>query len=155
MRVIIDSNVAIAAVASHGLCKVLLEQCLEQHQIILCEGIIGEIGRKLESKLRVPAPVIAEYLRVLRSNAEMHEPETVPEAACRDRDDLMILGLVSPGRADVVVTGDKDLLLLGAYKAAQIVTPRAFWESTSRERIASDNQSDVRRQVTRNGQTGR
>jgi putative PIN family toxin of toxin-antitoxin system len=144
MRVIIDSNVAIAAVVSHGLCTVLLEQCLEQHQIILCEGIIGKIGRKLEGKLKVPAPMIAEYLRVLRSNAEMHEPETVPEADCRDRDDLMILGLVSPGKADVVVTGDKDLLVLGAYKAAQIVTPRAFWESNSRERIVLNNHSDMR-----------
>lgn len=142
MRVIIDSNVAIAAVTSHGLCKVLLEQCLEQHQIILCEGIIGEIGGKLEGKLRVPAPVVAEYLRVLRSNAEKHEPETVPGAACRGRDDRMILGLVSSGKADVAVTGDKDLLVLGAYKAAQIVTPRAFWESNRRERMALDNHGE-------------
>jgi putative PIN family toxin of toxin-antitoxin system len=142
MRVIIDSNIAIAAVASHGLCEVLMELCLEQHQIILCEGIMREIERKLRTKLSVPAPVIAEYLRVLRNNAEMLEPETVPEAVCRDHDDLMILGLVSSGKADVVVTGDKDLLVLGSYNAAQIVTPRAFWESNRRvenRRDGADN----------------
>jgi predicted nucleic acid-binding protein len=54
----------------------------------------------------------------------------------------MILGLVSSGKADVVVTGDKDLLVLGSYNAAQIVTPRAFWESNRRvenRRDGADN----------------
>lgn len=143
MRVIIDSNVAIAAVASHGLCEVLVELCLEQHQIILCEGIMGEIERKLRTKIKVPAPVIAEYLRVLCSNAEMLEPDKIPQAVCRDGDDLMILGLVSSGRVDMVVTGNKDLLVLGAYKSAQIVTPRAFWESNRGVRNRSEDSDNL------------
>ncbi len=132
MRVILDSNVAIAAVASRGLCEAVLELCLEHHHLILCDGILGEIGQKLKLKLKVSPPIIAEYMRVLRHNAEILTPEKVAKTVCRDPNDLMILGLVVPGNADVIVTGDKDLLVITSYKGARIMTPRGFWESQGR-----------------------
>lgn len=134
MRVILDANVAIAAAASRGLCEAMLELCLEHHHLVLCEGILEEIGEKLRTKIKVSPPVIAEYLKVLRNNAEILEPEHVAKAACRDRDDLKILGLVAPGKADVIVTGDKDLLIIKGYKKARIMTPRSFWESNKKEK---------------------
>lgn len=134
MRVILDANVAIAAAASRGLCEAILELCLEHHNLILCEGVLDEIEEKLRIKIRVSSSVVAEYLRVLRNNAEMLEPEHVPKVTCRDPDDLKILGLVAPGNADVIVTGDKDLLVIKEYKKAQIMTPRRFWESNKKEK---------------------
>jgi len=44
-----------------------------------------------------------------------------------------MLGLVSPGNAQAVVTGDKDLLVLGDFKGVPIMTPRAFWEFSQAE----------------------
>jgi uncharacterized protein len=129
MRVIVDANVAIAAAASRGLCEAVLELCLEHHQMILCEGILAEIEDKLRGKVKVPSPVIAEYLKVLRDHAQLLKPEAVEKHACRDPDDLMILGLVAPGGASVIVTGDKDLLAVRTFKGAKIMTPRHFWES--------------------------
>lgn len=134
MRVIVDANVAIAAAASRGLCEAILELCLEHHHLILCEGILEEIEKKLRIKIKVSPPVIAEYLKVLRNNAEILEPEKVQETICRDPDDLMILGLVAPGNADAIVTGDKDLLVIKEYKKARIMTPRSFWESNKKEK---------------------
>lgn len=134
MRVILDANVAIAAAASRGLCEAIVELCLEHHQLILCEGILDEIKEKLRRKIKVSPPVIAEYVKVLRANALLFEPEAVEEGVCRDPDDLMILGLVAPGNADAIVTGDKDLLVIKADKNAQIMTPRAFWESSRKEK---------------------
>jgi len=130
MRVIIDSNVAIAAVAARGLCEAVLELCLERHRLVLSEGILKETAGKLRTKLKVPGPVIEEFLDVLRHNADMIEPEAVDRNVCRDPDDLMILGLVAPGNAGAVVTGDKDLLIIKKYKKARIMTPRAFWEAS-------------------------
>jgi uncharacterized protein len=129
MRVILDANVVIAAAASRGLCEAILELCLERHHLILCEGILEEIEEKLRVKIKVSPPIIAEYLKVLRNNAQILEPEDVQKAVCRDPDDLMILGLVAPGNADAIVTGDKDLLGIKKYKEARIMTPRSFWES--------------------------
>jgi uncharacterized protein len=132
LRVIVDANVAIAGVVSLGLCEALMELCLENHQPVLCEGILDEIREKLASKIKVPAPLIAEYLKVLRSYAEIVEPEEVQEGVCRDPDDLMVLGLVVPGNADVIVTGDNDLLVIKEYRKAQILSPRGFWELNKR-----------------------
>ena len=134
MRVILDANVVIAAAASRGLCEAILELCLEHHHLILCEGILEEIEEKLRIKIKVSPPVIAEYLKVLRNNAQILDPEKVERTFCRDPDDLMILGLVAPGNADAIITGDKDLLVIKEYKKARIMTPRNFWESNKKEK---------------------
>ena len=134
MRVILDANVIIAAAASRGLCEAILELCLEHHHLILCEGILEEIEEKLRIKIKVSPPVIAEYVKILRNNAQILEPEEVERAICRDPDDLMILGLVVPGNVDAIITGDKDLLVIKEYKNARIMTPRNFWESNRKEK---------------------
>jgi len=132
VRVILDANVVIAAVAARGLCEAILELCLERHSLILCEGLLEEIEERLRVKIKTSPPIIAEYLKVLRDNADILEPEDVPEAVCRDANDLMILGLVVPGSVDVIVTGDRDLLVIRSYKGTRIMTPRSFWEWNSK-----------------------
>lgn len=134
MRVIIDANVAIAGAASRGLCEAIMELCLEHHRIVLCEGILREIEGKLRSKLKIPPAIATEYVRLLRNSAEIIAPEHVDKGVCRDPGDLMILGLVYPGNADVIITGDKDLLVIADYKGARILNPRSFWESNQQER---------------------
>ncbi len=126
-----DANVATAAAATRGLCEAIMELCIEQHQIILCRGILDEIEDKLH-KLRIPRAIIAEYTKILESNAQVLLPEVIDSSACRDPDDLMVLGGFS-GRADVIITGDKDLLTLKSFNGIQIVTPRMFWETNQKQ----------------------
>jgi len=104
MRVVIDSNVAIAAVASRGLCEALMELCLEHHEVVLCEGILAEIEDKLKTKLGVPSGITSEYLTFRRNNAEVCEPEDIPAKVCRYPEDLMVLGLIAPGKVDAIIT---------------------------------------------------
>ena len=133
MRVVLDSNIFIAAVASRGLCEPVVELCLEQHRLIASEGILEEVADKLRTKIKVPSRVVAEYLKFLRQNVEIVRPEKLDPKTCRDPDDLMVLGLVEPGDARAIVTGDQDLLVLGAFQGASIMTPRAFWEFSQSE----------------------
>lgn len=134
MKVVLDANVIIAASAARGVCEAVFELCLEQHELIMCESLLREIDEKLRYKIKVPVPVVAECLQLLRSNAEILTPLAVDPESCRDPDDLMILGLVSPGNVEVIVTGDQDLLVLGSYKGVPIITPREFWEQERRGR---------------------
>jgi len=53
--------------------------------------------------------------------------------ACRDADDLHVLGLVKSGRADYLITGDDDLLTLKRFGHCRIVTPRQFWSLMQRK----------------------
>jgi uncharacterized protein len=47
-------------------------------------------------------------------------------AACRDPTDDKFLELAVNGRADLIVTGDGDLLALNPFRQIPIVTPAAF-----------------------------
>jgi putative PIN family toxin of toxin-antitoxin system len=132
MRVILDANVAIAAVAARGLCEAVVELCLERHQLIFCADLLVEIREKLIRKLKVPPPTVAEFLKMLCASAELLEPAVVAKHICRDPDDVMLLGLAETGRADVIITGDKDLLVIESYATARILTPREFWERNKR-----------------------
>jgi len=56
----------------------------------------------------------------------MLNPTPLPKDACRDEDDVKVLGLAIASSADYIVTGDKDLLVLEHYQKIPILSPRAF-----------------------------
>lgn len=134
MRVVLDANVVIAAVASRGLCEAVVELCFERHQTVTCEGLLSEVSGKLLDRLRLPRGLADEYIRFLRGNAEVLTPVGVKAGTCRDSADDMVLGLVEPGLVDAIITGDKDLLVVEHYGTARIVTPRQFWEWATDDR---------------------
>jgi putative PIN family toxin of toxin-antitoxin system len=129
MRVILDSNVLIAAVAGRGLCESLLELCLEEHDLIISEELLGEVHRNLVKRIKLPDAVASDFCRLLRNNAIMATPEAVSPGACRDPKDIYLLGLSESADAGFLVTGDKDLIESGWRGATKIVTPRQFWEN--------------------------
>jgi putative PIN family toxin of toxin-antitoxin system len=63
---------------------------------------------------------------LLRELAQLVEPAAVPDDACRDSDDLVVLGTAVAAGAEYLVTGDNDLLDLGEFQGVGIVTPRQF-----------------------------
>jgi len=48
----------------------------------------------------------------------------LPEAVCRDSDDDLILAAALAAKADAIVTGDQDLLVLKGFKGIPILNPR-------------------------------
>lgn len=128
MRVILDANVLIAAVAGRGLCESLLELCLEEHDLIVSEALLDEVHRNLVRRIKVPEVVALNFCRLLRNNATMAIPTALPADACRDPNDVYLLGLSQSAKAQVLITGDKDLLESGWSGPTTIMTPRQFWD---------------------------
>ena len=50
---------------------------------------------------------------------------------CRDPDDDMYLELALSGKADCIITGDPDLLVLNPFENIPIITPKEFLDSIS------------------------
>lgn len=131
MRLVLDSNVLIAAFVARGVCADLLEHAVRVHEPVTSEFILEEVHRNLREKVRVSASQADQTVKLLRTRFETVEPVTVDEEACRDPDDLPVLGTVVAARCDVLVTGDKDLLELETFRGIPIVSPRAFWKLES------------------------
>ncbi len=128
MRVVLDPNVLLAAFGTRGLCEDLYAACLEGHEIVASEHILGELRRHLTRAFRMPARQADEIVAFVREHSELVAPVKVPATACRDPDDLPILGTAVAARADVLVTGDRDLLELKSHGGIPIVTPRECHE---------------------------
>lgn len=126
MRVVLDSNVVVSAFAAQGLCHLLFEHCLDRHELLLSEGLLGEVGKFFRGKTKLPADQITEILDFLRSEASVVRAQPLRADVCRDPDDVEVLGVALSGRADVMVTGDQDLLVLKEFRSIPIVSPRAF-----------------------------
>ena len=130
MKVLLDSNVIIAAFAARGLCRDLFEVCVENHVLLISDDLLTEIERNLIRKVRVPPEIAADIVQYLRRVATLQAitDTEVESDACRDADDLKILALAIQGSADCIVTGDPDLLILKKFRGIPILTPRGFWE---------------------------
>ena len=126
MRVVLDTNVLLAAFATRGLCEAVFETCLSAHEMVLSEHILQEVARQLQEKFHLPRRRAREIVEFLRSAATVVEPAEVPPSACRDVSDLPVLGTAEAGGADCLVSGDEDLLSLGRYGRTAVLSPRQF-----------------------------
>jgi putative PIN family toxin of toxin-antitoxin system len=132
MKVVLDTNVLLAAFATRGLCEAVLAVCLESHDIMLSEHILKELHSHLVGKFKLPRRQARETVEFLREQAQIVEPAAVPTKACRDGDDLPVLGAALTSGAECIVTGDKDLLTLRKYHGILILDPRAFYDRLSK-----------------------
>ena len=130
MKIILDTNVIIAAFATRGLCNAIFELCLDRFDVVLSEFILQEVSSHLKGKIKLPPVQCETIVSYLRENCLVSEIDDVAKSACRDKNDLHILGLAQHALVDYIITGDKDLLELKHYKDCKIITPREFWSVT-------------------------
>jgi putative PIN family toxin of toxin-antitoxin system len=134
MRVILDTNVILAAFAGRGLAHALFELCLEKHEIIISEHILSEVQRNLQKKMKMPKDKVLMITEYLREFCTFSNHKRLDKKACRDIDDVKILGLSEVAKPDYIITGDKDLLVLKKFHSVPIITPREFWEISKSKR---------------------
>ena len=127
MRVVFDSNVLVAAFATHGVCHELFEHCLRNTTIIGSDFIAAEVERILVTKIKTPAKTVSEIIDYIKSRSEWVTPDHKHIDRLRDPDDQMIVATALSGNADFLITGDKDLLVLKQVQNIVIILPRDFW----------------------------
>jgi len=128
VRVVLDANVILAAFGFGGLCRSVVEVCIEDHELVLSEHLLGEVHRHLLDKFGHSESMADDRIALLRDAATIVAPADVPMDACRDPEDLPVLGTIIAGQAACLVTGDRDLLDLREFSGHPILTPREFWE---------------------------
>ena len=127
MKIILDTNVIIAAFATRGLCSAVFELCMDRFDVVLSEAILEEVSVNLHLKIKLPLPQCDSVETYLRANCLLSKIDEPDESVCRDQSDLHVPGLAKRSMADYIITGDKDLLDLTQFEGAKIITPREFW----------------------------
>ncbi len=132
MRVVLDTNVIISATLIEGgnEDRIIRAWGRGAFELVLSPQIVEEMGRVLSyERLRkfrwMTEEEIVTLLQTLATEGIL-VPGKVTVKASRDPEDDKFLAAALEAQADYIVTGDKDLLDLKAYKNVRIVTPARF-----------------------------
>ncbi len=129
MRVFLDTNVLVSALATRGICADVLRIVIAEHSLVVGETVLRELRIVLGDKLGVPHGTIGATERFLRKEGVVID-EAVPLGIdVRDPDDVPIQEEAVAGKAGVLVTGDGDLLEIADGAPLAIVNPRGFWDT--------------------------
>jgi putative PIN family toxin of toxin-antitoxin system len=128
VKVFLDTNVLVSGFATRGLCADVIRLVLAEHELITADVVLNELKRVLKHKIQLPGEQIQEILTFLESLIVQPKPISPPSIPVRDEDDQWVLASALAVKADVFVTGAKDLLdVANEVSGLTITDPRGFW----------------------------
>jgi uncharacterized protein len=129
VRAAIDTNVLVSGLLWHGTPHELIEEARSGTLILLSSpALLAELAEVLEEAkfdaiLKRSRTSPERCLADIQTLAVVVAPEPLPTPVCRDPDDDEILALALAAQADLIISGDTDLLALKAFRSIPIVTP--------------------------------
>jgi putative PIN family toxin of toxin-antitoxin system len=126
MTVLLDSGIYISALRYGGVPDKAITKSLLRDELLFCQYIADETVRIMQKKFDCVPTEISHLLSEIWQDAVRITVPGILSGVCRDPKDDFILECAVLGNADVIVTGDKDLLALGEYEGIRIVTPRQY-----------------------------
>jgi putative PIN family toxin of toxin-antitoxin system len=133
LRVFLDTNVLVSAVATRGVCADVLTVVLAEHELVVGEAVLAELSRILSSKMKLPPHIVEEADAFLRQEGTVTSAQSNADlSVIRDEDDRKVMAEAIAGGAEVLVTGDRDLLDVASQLELEVVSPRGFWEKLHR-----------------------
>ena len=130
-RVVVDTNVIISAfLKPESLPRQVFDRILSEQTLLLSPDTTHELHQRLLDRRFDPYVTREIRLGFLQQLPTLgtYVSVTTRITACRNPRDNAFLALAVDGKADVIVTGDRDLLVLHPYEGIAIETPRAFFE---------------------------
>lgn len=136
MKIVLDTNVFIAAFISKGHCTDVYEYIVLHHTLYISQQIIKELSHNLQKKFHFTKKEITDITEFIQQHAEMiHPVPQLKQRVSRDRADDGILALAYLATTDAIITGDKDLLVLKQFQGIPIIQPKGFWKFESAKSI--------------------
>jgi putative PIN family toxin of toxin-antitoxin system len=128
MKVVLDTNVLISAIAFGGKPRQILEAVFRgEIALFLSEYILDELKAVLERpKFGFPSEVILTILSELHTIGTFVTPSTRILEIQEDTDDNRIIECAVAARANYIISGDTHLLNLKQYQNVRIVSPDEY-----------------------------
>ncbi|HEX3105526.1 MAG TPA: putative toxin-antitoxin system toxin component, PIN family [Terriglobales bacterium] len=128
-RFVVDTNVFVSAIAlPRSVPRHAVDKALARGLLLFSEATLGELSEVLfRSKFDHYSSVEARTLflvQLKRASESVRILQTVRE--CRDPKDDKFLEVALNGRADLIITGDSDLLALHPWREIGILSPTEY-----------------------------
>ena len=140
MRVVVDTNILVRAlIMPHGTVGPVLLRLRQGDYVLLyahllLEELVDVLNRpRIRQKYGLTEQDIETVISLILLRGEAVVPQE-HILACRDPQDDKFLEVAVSGKADVLVTGDDDLLVLHPFAGIPILPPAAFLEMLDAER---------------------
>jgi uncharacterized protein len=136
MRLVVDTNIFISAALKADSAPRHAVRWIERNGVLLKstdteQELFRTLAKpKLAGLLRGTA-FVDRLTRMMRAAESIEVGERI--RACRDPDDDKFLELALNGRADMIVSGDTDLLALHPFRSIAIIGPAAFIQGLDAE----------------------
>ncbi|MEB3288494.1 MAG: putative toxin-antitoxin system toxin component, PIN family [Leptolyngbya sp.] len=132
MRVVIDTNIWVSGLLWGGLPNQVLQQVRQGAvQAIITAPMLTELARtlaypKLQPKIQHMQETPDGLLLAVQELTQSCIPVPLRVPTLRDTNDLVVLEAAVGGNAGDIITGDRDLLVLGEFSGIPILSPKDF-----------------------------
>ena len=128
LKAVLDTNVLISSLFWKGPSRHIVDLAIANKiKSITSTEILEEVEAVLyEDFPQVPYDKIEGIIRDILSYSQLIIPQQVTVKKLRDLKDTKVIACAVSVKADYIVTGDKDLLVLKKYEGIRISTPQAF-----------------------------
>ena len=142
IKIIFDVNIWVSAFISPNMEKQVQAIILQDEvDIILCSELLEELKQTLQrSKFKkyLSAERMLLGIELVEQSSTFINLKSVVEL-CRDHKDDYLLALAKDAKADFLLTGDKDLLVLNPFEKTQIIKLAEYLEQFNLSRLRGLN----------------
>lgn len=126
-RLVVDSNVWISALVFGGAPRQVFEVIVHDGlRLVVSAEILTEVRRVVGVKFPDFVDDVEALIGVIHEHLDFVSLGSITIDVCRDPDDNRVLETAILGDAAAIVSGDKDLLVLGDYEGVAIITPQEW-----------------------------
>lgn len=124
-KVVIDTNIFISGIFFGGNpLKILRLWQRRKIELVISPELEAEIIRKLKA-FDASEDLLTNWKEIIEENSMSVLPKAEPKLS-RDPKDNFLLAAALEAKADYLITGDKDLLILGKIGKTKILKPSQF-----------------------------
>ncbi|MBU1200691.1 putative toxin-antitoxin system toxin component, PIN family [Patescibacteria group bacterium] len=127
MKLVLDTNIYIAAFLNKGLASDILKLAQRRKiELFISNAIIKEIRRKLSEKFGINRETCQEFIELILQVATLVKPVEKLSIVKTDPTDDRILECALKAKAGLIISMDKHLLKLKSFNGIGIVHPKTL-----------------------------
>ncbi len=129
MRILFDTNILVSNfLPNGGQCHEIIVDAIYRHELYCTAFIKKELENVFKRRFHYSDALVHDMLTFIDKFFTLGETAKKVEKICRDLNDDPILADAVLNKINILITGDKDLLVLEHYKNVRIVHPSHYWD---------------------------